>query len=204
MDNLTDAHLNTLQEICNIGASNAATSLSIMLNEAVNMHLPAASVIKFDELSDKLGGAETLSCCVFLDISGEINAIIMILLSENFSNIVIDALLGNCCKSLYKMDDMSLSVIKELGNILAGSYMNSISQLANLKVKMSTPNISIDMTGAILNYPMLRFGEVNNKILFIEDRFKITDNDIQSHILLFTEEKSLNLLFGKLGLYKDD
>ena len=96
---------------------------------------------------------------------------------------------------------MDLSAIMEIGNILAGSYVSAISTMTGLNIMLSTPQITIDMVGAILSYPAAQFGEMGDKLLFIEENFLSGENDIKSHLLIMPELNSLNNILKSLEVF---
>ena len=51
--------------------------------------------------------------------------------------------------------EMEVSALEEIGNIIAGAYLSSLSTLTNLKINSSIPYMSIDMAGALLSVPAL-------------------------------------------------
>ena len=88
----------------------------------------------------------------------------------------------------------------EIGNILAGSYINAISSLTGLNIGMSTPQIAIDMAGAILTYPATQYGMMGDKLLFIEEDFLSGENNIKSHLLIIPQPESLDSIMKSLGV----
>ena len=52
--------LDVLTEIGNIGAGNATTALSQLINARIDMNVPNVAMLAFDELAEIIGGAETL------------------------------------------------------------------------------------------------------------------------------------------------
>ena len=95
---------------------------------------------------------------------------------------------------------MDRSAISEVSNIMAGSYVNAISALSGLTIDLSVPAICIDMAGAILSVPAVEYASLGDKVLFIDDNFKIGGEGIQSNMILIPEMDSLSILFGKLGI----
>lgn len=58
-------HMDILKEIGNIGAGHAATALSKLLNKRIEMTIPDARIISFDEMMDIVGGADNVVAAVF-------------------------------------------------------------------------------------------------------------------------------------------
>lgn len=65
-------HLDVLKEICNIGAGNAATSLSQILGQKVEMHVPEAALVGFDDLLKIFGDEEEVVLGVMILLEGDI------------------------------------------------------------------------------------------------------------------------------------
>lgn len=199
-ENLNDMHMDVLREIGNIGAGNAATSLAMMLNRPVDIALPHVELVGFNDVAEAVGGAEKLSYGVLVNLEGEVNGMIMFILDKQFAYEVLNVLMGEHFTDFDELDEMSLSAIKEVGNILSAAYVNSISQLTGLKIDLSIPYVSIDMAGALLSVPIVKFGAIGDKVLFIRENFKSDNNSILSHMIMFAEVESLDLILGKLGL----
>lgn len=199
-DSLNDTHMDVLQEIGNIGAGNAATALAVMLNQPVDITLPKVNLVGFDDVAESVGGAETLSYGVLVGLSGDIDGMIMFILDKQFAHMVLNVLMGGEYKSFDDLDEIALSAIKEVGNILSASYVNSIAELTGLRIDLSIPYVSIDMVGALLSVPIIKFGTIGDKVLFIEEAFSSNEERVLSHMIMFAEIESLNLILGKLGL----
>lgn len=199
-EDLNAIHMDVLREIGNIGAGNAATSLSIMLGTPVEMTLPKVNLVEFDDVAKAVGGAESINYGVLVNLEGDVDGMIMFILNKEFAYLVLNILMGETFGAFDEMDEISLSAIKEVGNILSAAYANAIGQLTGLKITMSVPYVSIDMAGALLSVPIIKFGSVGDKVLFIEENFMGDRESVMSHMILFAEIESLNLILGKLGL----
>ncbi len=93
----------------------------------------------------------------------------MFLLSVESATTLINLLMPG--SNVSEINDFTISALKEIGNILSGSYISSLSGLTNLDIKISVPSLAIDMAGAILSVPAIQFGLVGDKILIIENEF---------------------------------
>ena len=200
-EELSDIHIDVLKELGNIGAGNAATSLSKLLNDDVSIRIPLVKITDFDTAVNSLGGAEAMTVGVLLNYSDEANGLIMFLLSmEDAKNItrIILCEEENC--EDYGLSEMKLSAIKEIGNILGSSYVGSIALLTGLKISISIPYIAIDMAGALLSVPVIQFGAVGDKVLFIKERFSTSQGDLSGEIIMFAEVETLRTIMSRLGL----
>lgn len=199
-DELNDIHLDVLREIGNIGSGNAATSLSALLNTPVNIQVPTIRILDFGEVTEALGGPEQMIVGLLLTMSGDVHGMLMFLLQKEFAHMAIGTLLGQPPENFSELDEMSLSVIQEVGNIMASSYINAIAEMTGLFINISVPGIAIDMAGAILSVPAIHYANISDKIIFIEDEFASAEEAINSHVLLIPDIDSLKKIMGNLGI----
>ena len=95
--------------------------------------------------------------------------------------------------------EMEMSALKEIGNIITGSYLNALSSLTNLKIFPSIPDLCIDMAGAILSVPAIEFGIMGDKILLIETAFT-DDSELNGYFILIPDLQSYDKILGALGM----
>ncbi|MBP1546444.1 MAG: chemotaxis protein CheC [Oscillospiraceae bacterium] len=207
MEQLNAMHFDVLREIGNIGQGNAASSLSQMLSQAIDISVPSVKLLDFNESVEYLGGPENIVLGMLVGLKGDINGMMLYVLQKSFASSMLKSVFGKEISDLTELDEMDLSFIQEIGNILAGSYVNAISSLTGLTIDISVPTISIDMAGAILAVPAVEFAQIGNSVLFIDDSFLFTNaeksadnNEIKSNMILVPELSSLETLFSRLGI----
>jgi len=198
-EELSDEQIDLLREIGNIGAGNAATALATMLDEKVDMTVPSVRITGFDEAVMNLGGAETMTVAVLVNFSGDANGMIMFLLNVEDAKSIMDILIGED-DGEEELSEMKLSGIKEIGNILSSSYLNAISALTGLTIHVSVPYVAIDMVGALMSVPIIEFGAIGEKLMFIEENFLGETNELKSNMIMFAEIDTLKVIMQKLGL----
>ena len=137
-DELNDMQLDVLREIGNIGAGNAATALATILDEKVDITLPKVRITDFDTAVNALGGAETMTVGVLVNFDGEAHGMIMFLLIMEDGKAIMSILIQDEEEGQDEvLSELKLSAIKEIGNILGSSYINSISTLTGLSIQIS-------------------------------------------------------------------
>lgn len=198
-DHMSGVVLDVLKEIGNIGAGNAATALAKMIDKKVDMKVPKVNILEFRDVPDLLGGAENEVCGIFFKIEGDINGSIMFLLEMDSAYNLVDLLMP---RENHTMDEFTYSALQEIGNILAGSYVSSLSGLTNLSVKISVPSLAIDMAGAILSVPAIQFGQIGDHILIIENEFidPVDAEAVRGYFFLIPDVESYDPLFSSLGV----
>ncbi len=195
---LNNMHLDMLREIANIGTGNAVTSLSSMLMQPINIQVPQVSFLDYATVSEKLGGPETLMVGMMLTLGADVSGMLMFLMKEEFAHMVLNTLLGQSFANFTEVDEMGLSAMQEIGNIMAGSYVNAISQITNLKIDISPPDITIDMVGSILSVPAIHFANISDQVIYIEDEFG-GKSDESSNLLMIPDVGSLEKILDGLG-----
>ncbi|MBD5383788.1 MAG: chemotaxis protein CheC [Ruminococcaceae bacterium] len=199
-EELSPVAIDCLKEIGNIGSGNAASALSAMLSKPVTMHVPDVRVLDYQAAIDEVGGPEKVITGILVTFSGDIKGMIMFLLEDAFAKIVVNTFMGKDNVDVLMLDETDISAVKEMGNIMGGSYLNALAALAGFTVSMDVPSMTVDMMGAIMNAPMIEFSEVGDKVLFIDDGFIIDGVSINSSIILIPEMESLDILMKKLGV----
>ncbi|MDK2808344.1 MAG: chemotaxis protein CheC, partial [Clostridiales bacterium] len=90
--------------------------------------------------------------------------------------------------------------LSEIGNIIAGAYLSSISTLTNLTITSSVPYMAIDMAGAILSVPAIEFGKVGDKALVIKTQIAQDGNEVNGYFVLIPTMDSYIKMMSSLGL----
>ncbi len=190
-----------LKELGNIGAGNATTALSQMINAKVDMNIPKVELLEFKELSDMVGGAETIVAGILLMLEGDVDGMMMFMLDRTSARNLVSLLMGTEIPDSKKFSELEISALKEIGNIISGAYLSSLSALTNLTIISSVPYLSIDMAGAILCVPAIEFGKVGDKALLIESQFAENEgNMINGYFIMIPTVKSYSKIMTSLGM----
>ena len=202
LDNITSMELDVLREIGNIGAGNATTALAQMLQRKIDMSVPTAELLEFKNLGETIGGEETVMAGVYMTVNGDITGSMMFLLKKESARRLVNQLLFRSNEDIdpdADFDEMEMSAMKEIGNIMTGSYLNSMSDLTRLKIYPSVRDITIDMAGAILSVPAIEFGVLGDRILMIQTRF-FDEIEIDGYFILVPDIDSYHKILEALGM----
>ena len=200
MDQLQDMHLDVLRELGNIGSGNAASALADFLQCETDITVPTVKMLKFDDAVNFLGGPENIAIGMLVNIKEDINGMMLYIIEQSFASKMTSALFGSEISDLMNMNDMEKSLITEVGNIMAASYINAIASMTGMTIDISVPVLTVDMVGAILSVPTVEFAKVGNKVLFIDVGFIMGGEEIKSNMILVPEMQSLETLFTRLGV----
>lgn len=200
LNSLDHMQYDVLKEIGNIGAGNATTALSQLINTKIDMQVPKVELLEFKELSEIVGGAESLVVGILLTLEGEIDGMMMFMLERKSAHRLVNILMGKSLDNFEEFSEMDLSALNEIGNIIAGAYLSSLSSLTNLLIISSVPYMSIDMAGAILSVPAIEFGKVGDKALLIQTKFGEEDTEVNGYFILIPTVESYGKIITSLGL----
>lgn len=197
---LDDNHVDILREIGNIGAGNAATSLSNMLSKRIDMNVPEVSLLNYNDIIESIGGAENIVVGVLVGFEGDIDGVIMFLLKKEFVHLILNTLVGTELSSFEEVSELEMSALSEISNIMVSSYVNSISTLTEMRIEVTVPSINIDMSGALLDIVTAEFADVADKVVFIKEKYYCMNETIYSYMLMLPTMTSLKILLDKFGL----
>ncbi|MEH7382546.1 chemotaxis protein CheC [Bacillus sp. JJ1533] len=207
---INSTHLDILKEIGNIGAGHSATALSKLLNRKIDMQVPNVRIVSFDEMMEFAGGAENIVAGIFLRIEGDLSGNMFFILQIPQATKLIQDLIGD--KSFtFECEipnEMGISAFQEVGNILSGSYLTSLSDFTGVNLYPSVPGFSIDMVGAIIGYGLIELSQVSDFAIVIETEIceneNPDNNNINGHFLLLPDPDSFEKIFTALGVQIHD
>ncbi len=200
--NFEQEKLNVFREISNIGSGNASTSLAQLLNEIVDIGIPNSDLREFSEITNSYKSPEELVVGTVLQISGDLEGFIMVIMDVDSTLNLLSRLLGKkieCDKENYEELYKELNSVGEICNILCGTYLTAISDMTGLSINQSIPYFSVDMVMAIMNLPASMYGDQADSILCIETEFFTLDRQIEGKYYFIPKVESCNKLLANLG-----
>ncbi|WP_343083857.1 chemotaxis protein CheC [Blautia producta] len=189
-----------MRELGNIGTGNAVNALSQLLNCPLEIDTPNLRILPFQQLTEILTEAETPLAGIMVEVFKEVEGMFLFLLDETFTRQIVHLALGVEMWDFMSLTEMEESLLLELGNIMCGSYIRALSQLLDIEMDVSVPQIKIDMGGAILTDAALRFLRTGDELLMIDNLFRMDTGTFSGRILFLPEMDSLQVLLGKLEL----
>lgn len=195
---IDDSMLDVLKELANIGVGNAITSLSQMLGEEkIDMEVPVATLVPLQDVPDFLGGGEVAVAGVYIEASGDVNLTILFVLSLDSATNLITSLMPGVKGEL---DEMGVSALIEVGNILTSSYLNAISLMTELKLMPSPPQIAVDMSGAIISTVLAEAHLTDDEVVLLRTTLNTKESQIGGNIIIIPDYGALDKIFTLLGL----
>ena len=199
LDQVNDMYIDVLREIGNIGAGNATTAIAQMLGSRLNMEVPKVELMEASELGGAICDEEETIVGIFLEVLDDIEGSMMFLMRMESAHISVNKLMMRDPDYNEPFNEMDLSALKEIGNIIASSYLTALASLTNLKIQPSVPYIAVDMAAAILSVPAIQFGQYGDNALFIQTEFG-DEKEMQGYFILMPEQDSYGKILKALGI----
>ena len=199
---LSAMQTDVLKELANIGAGNATTALAKMVGKRIEIGVPDIQLVKLADLQDFIGEAEKVMTGILIELSGELNGVMMFLIDERISDQMINILLHRDKGTEVTYNEMEKSVIMEVGNIIISAYIKSISKMTRLSISPSVPMFQIDMASALLSVPATQFCIVSDKVLMIQTQFSLekTSDMVKGYYIFAPDVESFDKIFHSLGI----
>jgi chemotaxis protein CheC len=162
------------------------------------MKVPQVKLLEFKDVGTTMGGEDQIVAGIYLVVEGDITGSIMFMQKKESAKVMVSKLMGGMPSEGDDFSEMEQSALKEIGNIITGAYLNSLSTLTGLKIFPSVPDLCIDMAGALLSVPAIEFGTIGDKLLLIQTDFT-DDVDLSGYFILVPDEESYGKIMKSLG-----
>jgi chemotaxis protein CheC len=193
---LTPQQLDLLRELGNIGAGNATSALSMMLQDRkLEMVVPEVAMLSLPETTTLIGGPEALVAGIYIAVSGDVDGHMAFLMPMESAQELVHSLLGH---EAMEFDEMGRSALEEVGNIVVTSYLNALAEMTDLMIIPSVPGLAIDMAGAIWSSILAGAQIIDDYITVIKTDFASEGKQITGHIMLIPGEAGFDKFFSIL------
>jgi chemotaxis protein CheC len=202
LDHVNDMCMDALKELGSIGAGNATTALAALLNMEITMSVPKPEIMDASLLSSAICPEEEIIVGIFTEVSQDITGSIMFLMKLDSAHYLVNRMMGKDIDNEDPFNEMELSAMKEIGNIIIGSYLSALSGMTRLTIQPSIPYIAVDMAAAILSVPAVQFGQYGNNALLIQTEFgsKSASRSINGSFIMMPEEDSYAKILTSIGI----
>ncbi len=191
----TPLQLDAFKEVGNIGSGNAATSLSILLKRPVELEVSEVEMLPLKKAYQTFHLDDKKFSSVIHPLSGDLMGLFWFALSSDDEQALCAYAIGDL-----KLDTTGL--IKEISNILGGTYLMALSQMLNTTVLLNLPQEK--SLNDFLNHPGNEkyLNELTNaqQVLFIRNRLIIEEKPFDCFVSLLLDDPSLQKVLTCLGV----
>lgn len=199
---LTQTQIDALREVSNIGAGSAITALSQFINKPVEME-PTAEVI-FNSTEDfrLIFNGLPLVSVVSSEIPDKISGHLLIIFEEENTLSVAKLLLGNEASTMVMTNELAISAIKEIGNVMFSSYLAAMGSMTSMSIMISPPSFDSGSTHKVFDSLEVSQSIKEEQItVCFESSFWIKGStNIPGYIIFVPSPISLKSLLTTLGV----
>lgn len=208
---LSAEQLDFLTEMMNVGAGNAVTALTQMLQCSVDLTIPRVHVLPAPQALPILGDPSLPVVCIRMGMVGDISGDLFFIVAEKHMKALIQvaekAMPGTsqswpAAGKTQKLDALKLSAITEMGNIVAGVYLTAVHDFCKLNIYHTVPTTAIDMIQALLDETLVALSRQMQTLVLIENEFIIEEKRITTFFMLVPSMESVNILVNSIGQAK--
>ena len=135
-----------------------------------------------------------------VNVKGDMNGVMLQIVEKEFASRLINTFYEKNVDSIDSLNDMDLSVLREMANITTAAYVNSIAKMTNTFIDIEPPQNHLGTIGEILAVPEKEFTKLDYQVLFIDERLSFAHTQIKSTMILILEIDSMKVLFEGLGI----
>jgi chemotaxis protein CheC len=194
---LSTVQADAIQELGNIGAAHAATTLSQMLGSTIEMSVPAIKVIDLAQLGDYMG--EESAAMVAFELQGDIphGGYVLFYITRESAVRMTNTMLG-MTETNRPMSEMDESALLEVGNIMVSAFLDATAELLGFVMLPSPPALTIDMAHAAMESLIAQMQEETNEVLLFSTELTCEEYKIDSDIIMMPERSTLERIIALL------
>ncbi len=193
-DDPTD--LGILQEVGNIGAGHAATSLSTVLQQDVSIDLPRVCSVPTHLVAKFFNKGDAPTTAVLMQLTRECECDILLMFDLLEAKKI--AALMTMAPSVEELDEsMEESAIQELANIVIGSFLTAISDFTGIQLIPTPPLRVVDSFDAILDNMLVNQSICTDRALVFDACFKRSGTDAKSILIIFPSPSLKSMLLER-------
>jgi chemotaxis protein CheC len=187
---LSAVQADAIQELGNIGAAHAATTLSQMVGSTVQMSVPGIKAIDIAELGNFMG--EESAALVVFELQGDIphGGFVIFYITRESAIRLTNTMLGLTDMNR-PMNEMDESALLEVGNIMVSAFLDATAELLGFVMLPSPPSMTIDMAHAAMSTLIAGMGEEIDEVLLFSTELTCAEHKIDSDIIMMPETKTL-------------
>jgi chemotaxis protein CheC len=195
---LSEMQIEAMKEVGNIGAGHAATALSEMLNEPVQIGTPTVEILPFADLASRVSRPGRIVSAVHFHVFGDAPAQIVVLFEETQARSFVNIFMGHAGNDETISTEIVESTIKEVGNIIGGAYLTALTSLTGITLIASVPTVSTGSAEsaflALMDVP------ADQDVFYVQTGFEKDRPVISGEFILIPEPSSIAPLLSVFGL----
>jgi chemotaxis protein CheC len=181
-----------LLELGNIGAGNATTALSEILNEKIEVEVPRIHVSPPHLIPRLFGKRDNFMTVIYMQLRGEADCDILLVLEAEEAKKIASMM---TMMPLEELDpEMEASAIEELGNIMIGGFLSAIADFTGVKMVPRPPNLVRGPFDSVLDSFLVKQALVTEAALVFDACFRRSSSEVGGTLVVFPSTELQELL----------
>ncbi len=166
------------------GMKAAVESLSQMVGQDIRTSLVEVKRVPLTSVADQLGGADAQTVAVYLGIEGTVDGHMVLMYPPHIAMQFVDMAMGDPTGTNQVLDEMERSVLGEIGNLMGGTFLRTVSDQTGLDLRVTPPQIITDMVGAVCDAALAHLMLITDEVTIVEMVFGTTEQEIRGTFLV--------------------
>ena len=192
----SDFDRDILQEICNMGVSHAANSLSQMAGRKISISVPSLEALPPPDVYDKFGGKDAPVVGILVETEGDAKMLLFLIFSRENARGLVKIMMGTEPAG-DEFTEMELSAIQEAGNILGSHFTSTLADFLELDLKHKPPELIDGTVGEVLDRAIARLPASGGAPLAINTEFIESSNISSGYFFILSEKEFLDQIITK-------
>ncbi|MFH1124029.1 MAG: chemotaxis protein CheC [Pseudomonadota bacterium] len=195
---LSEEQADFVREMMNIGAGNSVEALSQLLQSPVDVKIPKLDVFPISKKPAVFSDLSQAFAATAMEMVGDIKGYLFSLVPDeqkyDFIELAKKASPGS--KDESPVED--LSVLMEVGNILAGVFLGAIHDFCKLNIYQTVPTFKVDMFQSLIDGVFVDISRESARVIMIEVEFLVADKVVKIFFLIIPTAGSLKRLVDSI------
>jgi chemotaxis protein CheC len=193
---LSNARLDALREVANIGAGHAATALSTLTGTRIMISVPMVNVVPPGDFVPEIA-PDVEIVAIQMAMSGNITGHTVFLLATPAGLRLAERMLRRTRGTSPNLGRLEQSALKEAGNILAGAYLTALSEFLGMNLMLSPPTLTTGQTAEALDTLGDHAPRADSPILCVETEFFLEEpvESLHGFFLLVPDPNAFDAIF---------
>jgi chemotaxis protein CheC len=187
-----------IKEVVNIGIGEASFALSEMVESPVIIKMPDIHIVDSADIPRYfVEEIETISICISQTFHGRINGMLHLFYSKQCAISLLNMLLDEN-RAEASLTEAGIATLEEFGNIVLVSFISSISDMINGRLKFTIPLMTIDISDEY--FQSLAEGLVGfDKSVIVKNEMTIKEKDVSGNLFMFLSFNDFELVVETLN-----
>ncbi|MBN2158635.1 MAG: chemotaxis protein CheW [Spirochaetes bacterium] len=190
--------LQEFQLVANMGAANAAESLSKILNKRIDLSIPEVTLMPVEQIPRYIGDIDSVYMGIMMPVLGDVRGTVLFIFKESIGFEVIDLLYGIPQRKTRELNEDGQSALQELTNIVGSSVINVFAEKTNLVIRAGLPTIVHDYLQSVIDSILVMHTMLNDYAIIMDTAFYFENDKIIGNLLLLPESESLKTIVNRM------